>query len=140
MECLNCGVENQESSLYCEECGSPLCEDDRTIIIQDVQKTKKARLILRAGKTYELKTGEITIGRKDINNNPDIDLVRYDKENIISRNHGIFFFKDGKVFFKDTSTNGTYVNGKRLLRNRKAELFNGNDIRFAKLEARVEVV
>jgi hypothetical protein len=61
------------------------------------------------GKTYPLEASEITVGR-----DPSNDIVINDAE--VSRKHARLLFQDGSYVLEDLgSTNGTYVNGQRLL-------------------------
>ena len=71
------------------------------------------QLVLRtgpnAGKDFELSKNEITIGR-DISN----DIVINDAE--VSRHHARLISQSGGYVVEDTgSTNGTFVNGQRLM-------------------------
>lgn len=141
MKCANCGFENEEGSLYCEECGSPLGEDDMTMIMTapDAVKVEKARLILDSGEKYQLRKGKTSIGRPDEDAVPDINVEPVDQGFHVSRKHGVFYFTDGRLSYEDHSINGSFVNGKRLEKGTPVILKNGDRIRFAKLEGRVEL-
>lgn len=73
---------------------------------------KTARLIVRRGQAehqeYGFKADPISIGREAIN-----DIVLLDPE--ISRRHSRLVFREGRHFVEDLdSTNGTFVNGRRI--------------------------
>lgn len=64
---------------------------------------------------------EVTFGRDDTN---DIMIV----SDIVSRKHGHFTIRDGRCYITDdNSTNGTYVNGRRVT---QVELKDGDSIRI----------
>ncbi len=64
---------------------------------------------------------EVTFGRDDTN---DIMIA----SDIVSRRHGHFTVKDGRCYITDDkSTNGTYVNGRRIA---QVELKDGDSIRI----------
>ena len=71
------------------------------------------QLVMRTGpttgKTYTLEAGEISVGR-----DPSNDIVINDAE--VSRKHARLLFQDGSYVLEDLgSTNGTYINGQRLM-------------------------
>lgn len=69
---------------------------------------------------------EITIGRS--NSNADYRLMT----NQISRMHATIIKENGMTYIIDNkSTNGTYINSKRLLENQKALVCVGDIVRFA---------
>ena len=67
----------------------------------------------------------VTFGRDDTN---DIMIA----SDIVSRRHGHFTISDGRCYIADdNSTNGIYVNGKRI---KQAELKDGDSIRIDDME------
>jgi pSer/pThr/pTyr-binding forkhead associated (FHA) protein len=71
------------------------------------------RLVMRSGPTpgqvYELVKDEVTLGRGTTN-----DIIIIDSE--VSRKHARFFLQSGGYVIEDVgSTNGTYVDGQRLI-------------------------
>ena len=67
----------------------------------------------------------VTFGRDDTN---DIMIA----SDIVSRRHGHFTVSDGRCYIADdNSTNGIYVNGKRI---KQAELKDGDSIRIDDME------
>ncbi|MGN0805056.1 MAG: FHA domain-containing protein [Candidatus Coproplasma sp.] len=126
--CPDCGELNPPELVVCQECGT---------IIKDVPlSTKPNGEIKPANKPVflQLRTGELewnfgivsetVVGRLDF-----VGLSEYEKK-FISRSH-VKFTKDGdRVFIEDLSTNGTFVNGKKLSRNSLSEIHSGDSISF----------
>ena len=77
--------------------------------------------VMREIDLAEYKSKKISFGRAGNN-----DIVI--SSSIVSKEHGFFWLKDGKVYVVDTdSTNGTFVNGKRVV---KMELHPGDMIKI----------
>ena len=88
-----------------------------------------------AGRSFELETGFLTIGRGDTCN------VRFDPltERIASKQHAfIEACSDGFYLSDNNSTNGTFLNGERVT---SAQLHSGDEVRFGKngVVARVDI-
>jgi TIR domain/FHA domain len=65
---------------------------------------------------------------------PDIDLNPYESIKTVSRSHAIISIKDGHLTLTDTgSSNGTFVDGKRLKPNVPAKIKSGTMVRFGAL-------
>ncbi|MBI4618225.1 MAG: SpoIIE family protein phosphatase [Planctomycetes bacterium] len=94
------------------------------------QPTKKAKLLVKRGQNvgtvYEIDTSKSwTIGRDST-----CELQFYDKG--LSRNHSMIAAEDGGFVISDLgSTNGTYVNGKMIIRKPLGE---GDLVRMGKIE------
>ncbi|KAL0479112.1 hypothetical protein AKO1_007976 [Acrasis kona] len=75
--------------------------------------------VIRVGKE------KVHVGRK-----PEYDrCCRFDDARI-STTHCEFEQTDGVVYIKDVSTNGTYINSKRLVRDEKVALNHGDELSF----------
>ena len=100
--CAHCGHQNRNESAFCTFCGNRL-PDDRLVV---------GRLILlgeREKREYLIADVDRYIGR-DAGN----DIVVYDDDEI-SACHARISFRDGGFWVEDLqSTNGTFVNGKRI--------------------------
>ena len=82
------------------------------------------------------KEEKTTIGRANIVSSPDISF----SSPSISRQHALFFFKDGKYWIADQgSTNGTKVNGKIIAPDMNTALASGDIIMLADGEATLTV-
>ena len=80
-----------------------------------------------------------------LNENEEVMVKKWETDNIISmenlifscsvvsRIHGNVKVENGKVFFTDTSTNGTYINDVRMKKNCPVEIMNGCKIQFGLL-------
>jgi len=67
--------------------------------------------------------------RFSIGRNEDHDICISD--GYLSRDHGLFYYKEGNIFYKDTSAlNPTLVNGKKI--NDTKKLINGDLLTFGK--------
>lgn len=98
MLCPQCHKENPPAANYCEYCG--------------------AKLYMQAGNQGQQLTDEITIGRA-----PQNTIVIPDSN--VSANHCRIYRSGGRVVIEDlNSTNGTFVNGRRIMR----EYIRANDL------------
>ncbi len=70
--------------------------------------------------------GKITIGR--IGHNADVEI----DDRTVSRQHGVIEIVDNRYFIQDlNSSNGIYVNRKRVVSNKNIEVFKGDIIEIA---------
>lgn len=81
------------------------------------------------------------VGGGSIGRAADNDLVLPDKSRFVSGHHARVFFRDGRYYLEDTSTNGTYINeaDQPMARRRHAELNNGDILRFGEFHVLVSV-
>ena len=86
----------------------------------------------------------LLIGRKDTGskNFPDIDIAPYNAlKNGVSRRHAILTAKDNRVTICDLgSSNGTYINQKRLKPDQPYRLRDGDLLHLGKLELQVHFI
>jgi len=78
----------------------------------------------------------MTIGRASPHDvqKPDIDLNPYESIKTVSRNHARISVEDGKLVLMDTgSSNGTFIDGKRLKPNVPTKINSGTMVRFGAL-------
>jgi pSer/pThr/pTyr-binding forkhead associated (FHA) protein len=137
MKCTQCQTENIEGALFCEECGAKL------ETAQEPQETAVAangRMVLATseGATLEIpEKDEVVIGREDPISEvfPDLDLTNYGGvEKGVSRKHAVMHRSgDGYTVEDMGSTNGTYVNRKRIQPNMPQQVRPGDEVRFGKL-------
>lgn len=137
MKCSQCQMENIEGALFCEECGSKLEANSE---LQETVKEPTERLVLASadGNTLAIpEKEEVVIGREDPISEvfPDLDLTGFGgMEKGVSRRHAVIHHSGPDYTVEDTgSTNGTYVNRKKVLPNAPQTIKPGDEIRFGKL-------
>ena len=159
--CPSCRNENKEGTKICAYCGSLIDPIEgtstRSLGDTDVEigtpKWGSARFNSRTnlviGVEGEPRTllfdadeiHELIIGRKDphTGDSPEIDLDKFEGlEKGVSRRHAAIVHKDGSLNVVDMgSSNGTFLNGQKLVPNQPRVLRDGDDIRLGRLVMRV---
>ena len=162
--CSNCKHTNMAGALFCSECGAPLASAD-SLNTQHIE-TGKMREVLKQRPLppvgarpsapnewvtlHLLDTGqmlplaernEFTLGRISEGQPimPDIDLSPYQAyARGVSRLHAVLKREAGRVFLMDLgSSNGTFVNGKRLNPNVDHALSNGDVVALGRLKIQI---
>lgn len=100
--------------------------------------------IAQSGHTIEVRAHQACeIGRPDpgLGLTPDVDLSTEGPEAIwVSRRHARIFYHDGHFYIEDLgSTNGTYLNHKRLVAGLPYALQDGDELRFGRIVAHVHI-
>lgn len=100
--------------------------------------------IASSGRTIEVRSHQVCeIGRSDpsLGLVPDLDLSQEGSEAIwVSRRHARIFYHDGHFYIEDLgSTNGTYLNNKRLVSGLPYALQDGDELRFGRIVAHVHI-
>ncbi len=156
--CPYCGHSNREGIFFCEECGQPFVGSHdvltTTQLVPENQSPLKGRvtwgtarfnenssLVMRFRDVSEPLTivpeNEIVVGRSDPNSQvvPDLDLAPYGAaERGVSRRHAMIRRGEDTLTLVDLkSTNGTYLNGQRLIPNQPRVLRDGDEIRLGRL-------
>lgn len=140
MKCPECKAENEAGARFCAECGAPLSKEDETLVIGgEPEGATSPALVLSTGESFQLGEGETVVGRKDEGVPVDIDLSPFDKDKYTSRKHCVFLLEGGKLYVTDLSANGTFLQDKRLGKNAKTEVQDGNKIRFVKVEGKIQM-
>ena len=107
--------ERPKEPLYSEERTTFLGANDKNPILKD----------LSTGDVYEVTSNPFTIGKSQT-----CSLVIADK--VVSRHHAEVVQYGDKYFIKDlSSTNGTFINGNKLMADTDVELKDGQEIIFA---------
>ena len=155
--CPYCGHVNREGIFFCEECGQPfvgtqdvlatmqLMNEDQSLIKGRVtwgtaRFDGNSSIILRLRDVPEPLTivpqDEVVIGRSDPNSstNPDVDLSPFGAaEQGVSRRHAVIRRGEDTLTLVDLeSTNGTFLNGQRLIPNQPRVLRDGDEIRMGR--------
>lgn len=160
--CSTCGHVNAEDAKICVKCGSLLVDpkqqqSTRTLGDTDFEegtpKWGSARFngtmhlmleVLDTNQRFSFDASQITevaIGRQDPDSGegPPVDLTEsgaVDKG--VSRRHATIVRREGSLHIVDNSSaNGTYLNGQRLVAQQPRILRDGDDIRLGHLVMRV---
>lgn len=111
-------------------------DDGSTVMIWNQNTTYQVVLtdVNSPAKSFRVPLSQsIVVGRKK-----GLCDIALDYENSVSGKHCEILVKDGKFYIKDLqSSNGTYVNGSKVLT--ESEIFSGNVLKFGRLEMRFEV-
>jgi hypothetical protein len=164
INCTNCKHPNREGTLFCENCGYSITDaaignatvptrridndpDDATARATwgSARLTTNSTIIVHirgAKDPMVLTPNKRTIfGRSDANStvNPDIDLTPHGAVDMgVSRQHAAIEVSEETVMLLDVgSSNGTFLNGQRLLPNQQRVLRDGDEVRFGKLVAHI---
>ena len=142
MKCPICGFDNLEGTAYCDDCGTKLSPDDMSsppasqTNAEAIQPVEEAKLIVTATGNESLINKDIVLlGRESVPDSifPEIDLTPDDPEGYVSRRHTQIQRQDKQYTIIDlNSTNGTFVNNKRLAKDTPHPLTNGDEIRVGK--------
>ncbi len=144
MKCKECQMENIDGALFCEECGAKL---DTMEPLQDTafEMGSGSQLVLTStdGSRLDIPAkDEVVIGREDPVSEvfPDLDLTGFGgMESGVSRKHAIIHRTGAEYTVEDLeSTNGTYVNKKRILPHVPQVIKAGDELRFGKLALAVK--
>lgn len=106
------------------------------------------RLVLNVGevspKTLAVKLKErITVGRAGTDGEqPDLDMSPFEAlDKGVSRLHAVFLYRDEQIYVEDLgSTNGTRINGLKLVPGKQYRLRNGDELEFGSLRVVVRLV
>jgi len=132
--CENCKHHNSINSLECENCGYDLSFiipiDENSIEDSSAQTSNSASLnaiilsSIDGNVIIEISDGLI-VGRDGEYSSA------FEKSNFVSRKHAIFNLEDNDVYISDASTNGTFVNDRKLEKFEKVKLSVGDKVSFA---------
>jgi hypothetical protein len=161
--CPFCATKNREGLLFCEECGQSLSGNPVNVTLptrqlQDVPADLAAKAtwgtarfsqesavvihIRDASEPIVLEPSKRTvIGRLDSSSpqKPDLDLTPFGAlEKGVSRMHATIERSEDTLTIVDLgSSNGTHLNGQRLVPDQPRVLRDGDEIRFGKLIAHI---
>lgn len=143
MKCKECQMENIEGALFCEECGAKL--EEKPELIETGGAAGGAELVLASpdGSTLEIPSKEeVMIGREDPISEvfPDVDLTGLGGiEKGVSRKHAVIHHEGADYTVEDMgSTNGTFINKKRIQPHAPQTIKPGDEVRFGKLALSVK--
>lgn len=139
MKCKECNIENIEGAIFCEECGAKLEAMGETDEAGAGEKEEPAMVLTSAnGSKLEIPAkDEVVIGREDPISEvfPDLDLTDLGgADGGVSRKHAVIHRTGSGCTIEDMgSTNGTYINKKRLQPHSPQAIKPGDEVRFGKL-------
>jgi pSer/pThr/pTyr-binding forkhead associated (FHA) protein len=136
-------MENIEGALFCEECGAKMT--GQLEVGGSFVETGAAQLVLETSDGSKLEVpekDEIVIGREDPISEvfPDVDLTGLNgMENGVSRKHAIIHRAGADYTVEDMgSTNGTYLNRKKIQPHSPQTIKPGDELRFGKLSLKLQ--
>jgi len=159
--CPTCKSQETDGAIFCHECGTQLVQPDaaqtqkfstdsdelrREIFYIDEMPNQGATWItlhlLETGDILPIaERSEFTLGRLSENQpiEPDIDLTPFKAfDNGVSRLHAVIRHNQGNVVVVDLgSSNGTYVNGLRIMPNIEQPLRHGDIVALGKLKLQI---
>ncbi|MGJ3240429.1 MAG: FHA domain-containing protein [Anaerolineae bacterium] len=164
IKCTNCGESNREGMLFCEICGYSLTaaiQGHATIPTRRIDNEAEDSIAKATWGAARFKEGSsivihvrdsdnpvtvepakrVIFGRSDQNSTvkPDVDFAPYGAiEKGVSRQHAALEVNEDTLMLLDVgSSNGTYLNGQRLLPNQPRVLRDGDEVRLGKLVAHI---
>ncbi|HTF99861.1 MAG TPA: FHA domain-containing protein [Nitrospirota bacterium] len=142
MKCTQCQMENIEGALFCEECGAKLESRQEFVEAADAAAPQLVLSTQDGSKLDIPAKDEIVIGREDPISDvfPDLDLTNYGgMEKGVSRKHAVLHRAGPDYTLEDMgSTNGTYVNKKRIQPHVPQAIKAGDEVRLGKLSLSVK--
>ncbi|MDZ4764948.1 MAG: FHA domain-containing protein [Chloroflexota bacterium] len=159
--CPTCAHKNREGSLFCEECGQNLLlAVTATVSTKQINSTNELTSFASWGNAKFDKDTRIMLHIRDVSDplsfspdkrillgrydgsgvqKPDLDLTPYGAlEKGVSRIHAAIYRADDTLTLVDMgSSNGTHLNGQRLMRDQPRVLRDGDEIRLGKLIAHI---
>jgi len=146
--CNNCGTENIEGTVYCDNCGAELPDnvyaavDMSSPTMMEIPISDHSDVSLfhqRTGETIPLpEKEEVIIGREDPISGvfPDIDTSVFGgEEDGVSRKHAKITCAGDQYYVEDlNSVNFTYVNKEKLIPNVPKPLYDGDELMLGRLK------
>ncbi|MGI6367422.1 MAG: protein kinase domain-containing protein [Anaerolineae bacterium] len=127
--CIHCGAANRQGARYCASCGRPQTARLRRTLTLQYASSAPVR--------YSLEHNNTVIGRRSPSRSVDIDLGPYDPQGYVSRQHAQIGWHQGQGSIQDLkSSNGTFVNGRRVPADHATPLRHGDVVRIGTLELR----
>jgi hypothetical protein len=125
------GVTLGDAQILCGACLGLI----KTDFITERQSQSIAHLVTADGKKIPVNGPSALLGRSDLKRGilVDIDLSALDTSKATSRRHASIRFQNGSYSISDQgSTNGTYLNGERLIPQEWKTINDGDMIEFGK--------
>jgi len=159
--CPNCKSQEIDGAIFCSECGTQIVQSDSAqtqrfetdsdelrnavLYVDEVSKQGTTWITLHLLETGDIlpvsERNEFTMGRLSDNQpiEPDIDLTPFKAfDNGVSRLHAVIRKSQGNVVLVDLgSSNGTYVNGLRIMPNIEQPIRHGDIVALGKLKMQI---
>jgi pSer/pThr/pTyr-binding forkhead associated (FHA) protein len=133
-------MENIEGALFCEECGAKLeaMSEQNDMAVEVAGEGTSLVLASADGSTLEIPAkDEVVVGREDPISDvfPDLDLTNLGgMDKGVSRKHAVIHRSGSDYTVEDMgSTNGTYINRKKIQPHAPQAIKPGDELRFGKL-------
>jgi hypothetical protein len=160
--CQNCKSQEPDGTIFCSECGTNLQDlnpiqtqkfannNDDSLDVEPLYVNKVpgqgdtwiSLHLLDSGHILSFsERSEFTLGRLSENQpiEPDVDLAPYKAyDNGVSRLHAVIKNRESDIILIDLgSSNGTYINGIRILPNVEHPLRHGDIVALGKLKMQI---
>lgn len=140
MKCTECNMENIAGALFCEECGVKL-EATGDVMDATIEPENEGTMLVltsQDGSRLEIPAkDEIVVGREDPISDmfPDVDLTNLGgMDKGVSRKHAVIHRAGAGYTVEDMgSTNGTFINKKKIQPHAPQAIKAGDELRFGKL-------
>ena len=145
-KCSDCGKENLDGMLFCEDCGAKLSDaapSDSSSEFEDIMPTSESEpnlklVVSNTGEEIPLpEKDEVIIGREDPVSAvfPDIDTTPYGGEDEgVSRQHAKIFRQEDEYFVEDlNSVNSTFLNKAKLEPETPLPISEGDELMLGRL-------
>ncbi len=143
MKCKECKMENIEGALFYEECGAKMIGQPE--VSETFVEAGVLQLVLESSDGSKLEVpekDEIVIGREDPISEvfPDMDLTGLGgMKNGVSRKHAVIHRAGANYTVEDMgSTNGTYINRKKLQPHSPQTIKPGDELTLGKLSLKLQ--
>lgn len=140
--CSACQAVYAAGDSFCEFCGQPLYVGQHASPATASGGVAVVCLILQNGVRIKLNDEAHWVGRADPASKwyPQVDLSPHDGlAGGVSRRHASLTWVDGTLYVEDSSSNGTLLNGARLVPGQRVPLQSGDELMFGRIYARVKI-
>jgi pSer/pThr/pTyr-binding forkhead associated (FHA) protein len=145
--CRNCGAKVESKEPFCDGCmGTDFISENSevTIIDKDSREDYSSQTVIETKKTLKFLNSdfELSIENQTIVGRESFGSKYISSYQTVSRKHLKVIFKDEKWYIIDmNSSNGTYLNGKRIDSNIEYEINDGDKINLStKLELIINII
>lgn len=147
-QCSDCGTENIDGMLYCENCGAELNETEPSESFTETEEiipiggpTLKLIVANTGEEIFMPEKDEVIIGREDPVSAvfPDIDTTAYGGEDDgVSRKHAKISRQGDEYFIEDlNSVNSTFLNKNKLDPESPLLISDGDELMLGRLKLNV---